>query len=140
MTHNTLYERLVDEDENTVLGYVAYGLYKSAKREWLIDFKATNRRDPTAEEVAAYVSAYTDQTLSAFRNQAAGVLAAFAEEAVEDARQGIVEDALRGSFWGSVWQSIVANVAYTAILLALVIVLAFAGVDVLGIYEKVRGN
>jgi hypothetical protein len=140
MTHNTLYERFVDQGDNEVQGYIAYGLYKNAKREWVIGFKAANNRDPTPDEVASYVSAYTEQTIATFETQAAGVLAAFAEGAVADAQPGIVEDALRGSFWASVWQSITANTLYTLILLALVLVLAFAGVDVLGVYEKISGK
>ncbi len=140
MTHNTLYERFVDQGDNEVQGYIAYGLYKNAKREWVVGFKEANDREPTSEEVAAYVSAYTDQTIATYETQAAAVLAAFAEGAVADARADIVEEALRGSFWGSVWQSIFANALYTLALLALVLVLAFAGVDILGVYEKIAGK
>ena len=140
MTHNALYERFVDQGDSAVQGYIAYGLYKNAKREWFISFKATHARDPTADEVASYVSAYTDQMIETYETQAAGVLTAFAEGAVADARAGIVEEALRGSSWGSIGQSITANALYTVILIALVIVLALTGVDVLGLYEKITGK
>ena len=140
MTHNALYERFVDQGDSAVQGYIAYGLYKNAKREGLISFKATYARDPTAEEMASCVSAYTDQMIETYETQAAGVLTAFAEGAVADARAGIVEEALRGSTWGSIGQSIAANALYTVILIALVIVLALTGVDVLGLYEKITGK
>lgn len=138
MTHNTLYERFVDQGGNQVQGYIAYGLYKSAKREWVINFKAANGREPNAKEIANYVQAYTEQTIEAFETQAAGVLVGFADGAIADAKADIVAEALRGSFWGSVWQSIFANAVYTLILIALVLVLAFAGVDLLGLFAKVE--
>ena len=90
--------------------------------------------------VASYVSAYTDQMIETYETQAAGVLTAFAEGAVADARAGIVEEALRGSSWGSIGQSIAANALYTVILLALVVFLALGGVDVLGLYERITGK
>ena len=67
-------------------------------------------------------------------------MAEFADDAIADAKPDIVEAALRGSFWGSVLQSIAANMIYTAILLAVVVVLAFLGVDVIGLYEKITGK
>lgn len=140
MTHNTLYERFVDEGDNRVQGFIAYGLYKNAKREWVMDFKTTNSRDPTPAELATYVSAFTDQTIATYETQAAAALAAFAEGAIADARADIVEEALRGSFWSSVWQSIFASALYTMILIALAVSLALAGVDVLGVLETIAGK
>ena len=90
--------------------------------------------------MASYVSAYTDQMIETYETQAAGVLTAFAEGAVADARAGIVEDALRGSSGGSIGQSIAAHALYTVILITFVIVLALTGVDVLGLYEKITGK
>lgn len=140
MTHNTLYERFVDNGGNEVQGFIAYGLYKNAKREWVIAFKAAHDREPTANEIAAYVSTYTDQTIATYETQAAAALAEFAEDAVENARPEIVEEALRGSFWASVGQSIFANALYTLVLVALVLVLAFAGVDIEGVYQRIVGK
>ena len=140
MTHNPLYDRFVDQGDNRIQGYIAYGLYKNAKREWIVNFKNANSRDPTVDEIATYVSAFTEQTIATYETQASGVLVEFADGAIADAKSNIVETALRGSFWGSVFQSIAANMIYTAILLAVVVVLALVGVDVLGIYEKIAGK
>ncbi len=105
-----------------------------------MNFKNANSRDPTVDEIATYVSAFTEQTIATYETQASGVLVEFADGAIADAKSNIVETALRGSFWGSVYQSIAANMIYTAILLAVVVVLALVGVDVLGIYEKITGK
>ncbi len=128
-----MYERLVDGSSNTVQGYIAYGLYKNAKREWIRQFEAEKGRAPRPAEVQGYVDAYTAQMRDVFEAQAAGVLAQFAEGAVSDAKPGIVEAALKGGFWRSVGQSIAANVLYTLGLIALVVVLKWAGVDLLSI-------
>ncbi len=133
MPYNTMYERLVDGSSNTVQGYIAYGLYKNAKREWIRQFEAEKGRAPRPAEVQGYVDAYTAQMRDVFEAQAAGVLAQFAEGAVSDAKPGIVEAALKGGFWRSVGQSIAANVLYTLGLIALVVVLKWAGVDLLSI-------
>lgn len=140
MTHNTMYERLVDQSGNKVQGFIAYGLYKTAKREWVRKFEADHGRPPRAAEVAAYVSAFTPQTVDAFEAQARGVLAQFAGGIIADARPEIVEEALKGEFWKNVFQSMAANAIYTVILIAIALVLAAAGVDLIGIVTTVEAK
>ena len=135
MTYNAMYERLVDAGSNQVHGYIAYGLYKNAKREWIRQFEADNGRRPKVAEVKAYVDAYTPQMIEVFRDQAGGVLAQFAEGAVADAKPTIVEHALRGNFTRALWQAIAANAVYTLILVAIVVILGWAGVDMLSLLE-----
>jgi hypothetical protein len=137
MTYNTMYERLVDQGGNKVQGFIAYGLYKTAKREWVRKYEADHGRPPKAAEVAAYVSAYTPQTIDAFEAQAAGVLTQFAGGVVSDARPEIVEETLKGTFWKAIIQSIVANAIYTVILIVIAVVLASAGIDLLGIVTAI---
>ena len=133
-----MYERLVDQVDNKVQGYVAYGLYKTAKREWMQEFVATQQRKPRPAEVEAYVTAFTPQMVEAFKSQAASALVAFSDSVVADARPEIVESALRGGFWRSVWQSISANAIYTVGLFVVALIIASAGVDLLGVFDKVR--
>lgn len=140
MTHNTMYERLVDQSGNKVQGFIAYGLYKTAKREWVREFEAGRGRPPRAAEVTAYVSGYTPQTVDAFEAQAKGVLAQFAGGIIADARPEIVEEALKGEFWKNVFQSMTANAIYTVILIAIALVLAAAGVDFIGIVSTVEAR
>lgn len=138
MTHNTMYERLVDQSGNKVQGFIAYGLYKTAKREWVRKYEADHGRAPKVAEIAAYVSAYTPQTIDAFEAQAAGVLSQFAGGVVSDARPEIVEETLKGTFWKAVVQSIVANAIYTVILIAIALILGAAGIDLLEIVTAVK--
>ena len=128
-----MYERLVDGSANPVQGYIAYGLYKSAKREWVRQFEAERGRPPKAPEIRGYVEAYTPQMRNVFDAQAAGVLAEFADGAVSGARPMIVEHALRGTVWRAIWQAITANAIYTLLLIAAVVILNRAGVDILSL-------
>jgi len=133
MPYNAMYERLVDDSANTVQGYIAYGLYKNAKREWIRQFEGEHGRRPRPLEVQAYVDAYTAQMRETFETQAAGVLAQFADGAVADSKPAIVEAALKGGVWRAIWQSIAANAIYTIILIGLVVILKRAGIDLLSL-------
>ncbi len=138
MTHNTMYERLVVQSDNRVQGFIAYGLYKTAKREWVRKYLADHGRTPRAAEVAAYVSAYTSQTIDAFEAQAAAVLSQFAGGVVSDARPEIVEETLKGTFWKAVAQSIVGSAIYTVILIIIALILSAAGIDLLEIGTAIK--
>jgi hypothetical protein len=133
-----MYERLVDQSGNKVQGFIAYGLYKTAKREWVRGFEIDKGRPPKPGEIAAYVSTYTQQTTDAFEAQAASALAQFASGVIADARPEIVEETLKGSFWKSVIQSISANAIYTVILIAIALVLAAAGIDIVSVFDAVK--
>lgn len=57
-TYNEVFERLVT-DPDDIEGFIAYGLYKQAKREWLIDFHSRLGRAPNANELKAYNQTWT---------------------------------------------------------------------------------
>ncbi len=86
-----------------------------------------------------YVEAYTPQMQDVFDAQAAGVLAQFAEGAVSDAKPTIVEHALKGTASRAIWQAIFANAIYTLMLIAVVIILDRAGVDLLSLAVSADG-
>ena len=135
-----MYERLVDQGGNEVSGYIAYGLYKHAKREWVRNFEADHGgRSPDGAEQASYVATYTPQIMAALETQANSILAQFASGAVDDARPEILKEALRGSAVKAIGLSLVANGIYTLLLIALVLILRYAGVDLLGIFDTARG-
>ena len=51
-----IFPRLVKGDgaAEKLLGFIAYGLYQDAKREWISDFRAREKRYPLDEELHAY--------------------------------------------------------------------------------------
>ncbi|WP_174280367.1 hypothetical protein [Sphingomonas bacterium] len=132
MAYNTLFEQLHDADDDEVRGLIAYGLYKIAKREW-VQLTSANGKPPTPAELKAYQETWTPANIASKRAEADQVLRSYSDEVVRQERPRIIEEALRGSFWNSVLVNIVSAFIYTLILIALVVVLKVAGVDLLSI-------
>ncbi len=81
-THSHVFDELISSPED-LPGLVAYGLYKSRKRQWISDFETANGKPPTKEECLGYSFGFRDQSLSALREEAEGALFRFAEDVIE---------------------------------------------------------
>lgn len=124
-------------DLDLLRGLVAYGLYKIAKREWASELFAGENRPPKEDELAAYVRTWTPSQIDGKREQAETILAQYAEAVVAAATPAIEKEALRGRFWRFVGHGIAANVLYTLLLILIAVILKWAGVDLLGLAEKI---
>ncbi len=112
---------------------VAYGIYKTSKREWITEFAEQNARTPNDQELSAYAATWTPQLLQNANDAASSALAAYAESVIEEARPGILKDALKGSGVRAVLLNMLAALLYTVALIFVVIVLKWAGVDLLSL-------
>ncbi|KAB0676717.1 hypothetical protein [Aureimonas leprariae] len=140
--YNPLYERFVTDDQSTsdqLTGMVAYGLYKQAKREWTTAHYERHGRKPSEDELASYIATWTPSMVQNLREQANGIVLAFGGFLVEENAPRIREEALRGTFWKAVGVSIFAAALYTLGLIALLVILRIAGVDILSILTSVNG-
>jgi hypothetical protein len=135
-SYNPIFERLVDEEKDLVLGLVAYGCYKIAKREWVESVRVNTGCRPMPDQLRAYSETWTPSRLESARKQADLVPAAHTNRFLESRRAEMLTEALRGSFWRSVWPSMFASALYTLALIALVIIASRAGVDLLGIVDS----
>ena len=129
--HSTVYERLVDDapdNHSQIVGLIAYGLYKAAKREWVLNYVKVNGRSPTSSQVQSYTSAQTQTVLDSFRSQGADILGDYAESVVFEARPEIEKEALRGNFWRAFYPSIAASFVFALIVALLVFVAAYSGI------------
>jgi hypothetical protein len=144
--HNPIFSRFVQANSpdsvEKLEGLVAYGLYKSAKREWAEAIWEREKRKPTHDELAAYISAWTPALLQGKEHEARAVLAAYADAVVEAAKPGIREEAFLAALKGNIWKvlgiGLLTNLIYTVFLIAIVLVLQWAGVDLLGLMEKLK--
>jgi hypothetical protein len=137
--YNPIFERFVDPERpeaEQLTGIVAYGLYKIAKREWASELHNREERRPNEEELAAYIRTWTESRIKGTLEQAEGIMGTFSAVVVESASPEIREDALRGSFWEGVWRNIAANALYTLGLIAIVVILKWAGVDLLSLFKS----
>ena len=140
--YNPMFERLVGppDGETPLEGFIAYGLYKIAKREWVSGFRAREGRRPSDAELNSYVSTWTASQLQGAKERAAQALAEFAAIIIEEEEPKTLRRALKGSFWRSFWPSIFASFIYTLVLIALALILTWAGIDLLGVFRNVKGQ
>lgn len=139
MSYNRLFETFVDNQPSKILGYVAYGLYKESKRQWVQQETSTRGVAPTDTQIRGHVGSYTPALQDSLLKSAETALAAFAAEAIEEAKPAIVQEALRGSAASAIRIGLLTNLIYTVLLVALAIVLKYAGVDILGIFQSTKG-
>jgi hypothetical protein len=103
-----IFPRLVKEGGGEkLLGFIAYGLYQDAKREWISDFQAREKRYPSEEELRIYERSWTTSRLEALENAAAQLVAAYTDSVVTQAEKQILRSALTGGYWRAVWQAFV---------------------------------
>lgn len=141
--YNKVFEKFVGDSPDgmsDIIGIVAYGIYKNAKREWATDFRSTYNKAPSQDDLNAYHATWTPAQIQSARNSAAQVMAEYADSVISNEEPRILRDALRGTFWPSVGTSIFANVVYTLALIAIAIVLARAGIDLIGLLSTAAKN
>lgn len=138
--HNPIFAKFVDGSGDPLLGYVAYGIYKSRKREWAAEHAKRTGNPPAASELAAYHATWTDGLIESTRQIAEASLGAYADVVVAEETPEILKEALRGSFWRDVGVSIFAAFIFTLILILLAVILAISGIDLLAILSALRGN
>ena len=133
MAHNPIFTKLVVDGDDKLRGMVAYGIYKTSKREWIQAFADEHGRPPMAAELSAYAGTWTPQLIQNATDAATSALAEFASGAIDEARPAILKDALKGDAMRSVLLNMLSALLYTLALIAMVVVLKRAGVDVLSI-------
>lgn len=135
---NPIFENLVGppNEENKIVGYIAYGEYKKSKREWTKKIRDTQHRGPTDEELRQFIESWTESRIEGLKKEAYQIVAEFTSEVVEEVKPDIEREALRGQFWKGVSQSILGASLYTLLLIGIATVLRFAGIDFLSILNS----
>lgn len=128
--YNEVFERLVVAPDD-IEGFIAYGLYKQAKREWLVDFIAEHDRRPRPAELEAFSRHWTPTTLQSLRETAESALSAYAQSAVQDETPTIQRDALTKGrpLWKDVLIGVVAALTYSVILVVAALLIRIFGND-----------
>jgi len=138
---NTIFQRLTVEPDDLV-GLIAYGLYKQAKRDWVLRYKNKHRSYPEQSDMQAYHDHFSDDDLLRFRSQAESMMLDFAEVIVEDRRLMIEDNARNGElkdiktaiiskiadstkFWDQVKASVIAWVISLALTVLIITVFNF---------------
>ena len=134
-----IFPRLVNEAEGAgqkLIGFIAYGLYHDAKREWISDFRTREGRYPDDEELREYERSWTPSRLEALQNAAVQAIAAYTDSIVSQAETQILRNALKGSFSRAAWRWVGGAMLYTLIVTGVIVVLAKSGIDLIGILTR----
>ena len=138
-------------DFNDQAGLMAYALYERDKRDFLADWQARYGRPASSEQLAAFAAAVlTEGQRQRYRMDGEANLEAYANKALERERPLITEAAVTGrieiaarrienaSRWGrQIPAGIAAALIYTLLLIAILLVLRYAGVDLESILDQV---
>ena len=134
-----VFPRLVNEAEGTeqkLIGFIAYGLYHDAKREWISDFRSQEGRDPHDAELRDYERSWTASRLEGLKNAAVQSIAAYTDSVLSQAETQILRNALKGGVWRAVWCGLVGALLYTLMVIGLIVILARSGIDLKGFFER----
>lgn len=123
---------------------VAYALYKRHKREWARGILKETGTDPTPAQDAEFARALsTDSSLDRLRQDANGMLVAFANQVLDDERPYIEEEAIpkrvdaairslesSNSFFRQVASGTLSSIITIAVLVLLTLSIGLFGIDV----------
>jgi len=120
--YNFIYSKLVD-DENDILGIIAYSMYKRQKIEYIQTIIRKHGREPTDEEFQNfYAISNSDSQLENYQSQAIALANQFLEEALAEKARDIEEffsertrqeiRNIRPSFVSGIFQSLIGSVIF----------------------------
>lgn len=118
-----------DTPERKLVGFIAFGLFEEARREWASEFREREGRYPDEREVRAYERSWTASRLEGLRNAAVQLVAAYAEVVARQLETEVLRGALKGRFWRGVGVWLFSAVVFTVVVLGTVIALSRYGLD-----------
>lgn len=142
--YNQIYEKLSADE--SVVGKVAYALYKQNKREWNLNYQARCGAPPTQDKIDAHVIGITKYDLARYTEQAEEILAGFAHVIGEDlekktyklAHESAITKAAttafkefkseiskQSGFWYSIGMNMLGAFAYSFVLLVVFLVIVY---------------
>lgn len=140
--NNPVFE-LLEADSDDLECLIAYALYKQHKREWAQSFERQNGQKPSPADDSAFANAVcTDAQLNRYRQNAADLMIAFANQVAEEERPEIEREAITArveaaasavsgsaSFGKQVLTGLVSSLITTFVLIILTVASALFGVD-----------
>lgn len=143
--YNFIYSELVDDD-NDIVGHIAYSLYKSDKIKYIEDFKNKNHgQEPTEDDLKNFHEVCCIQAnIDRYKMQAVSILQQFMSDTLSSTTKQIEDDyiksqdkhlkdiisPLKPSFWHGILQSIVGAFIFAIIVAAFAFINSYNANDV----------
>jgi len=123
----------VKEGGDLITAYIAYGIYKERKREFIIDRKTATGAPVPQSDIDVFHATWNGGQIDLAWDKADQMLATFAvsyaDEEKKEAVRSALKEAVRGKFWKDVWVSAIANLFFAIGTIALYLLLKFMGFD-----------
>ncbi|GAA0600754.1 hypothetical protein [Caenispirillum bisanense] len=142
--YNDVFESLVRLEAHGALpgvehieGFIAYGIYKHEKRQWLIDFRSRTGREPTEDEYREHARTYGAARRETLQTSARAILRNYQLAAVEKNRRWMREaitlyaKEARDPWRRGFIQSLAASFVFTLLLAAAAFILVAPPADLL---------
>src|ERR1700761_8160102 len=128
--YNLIYRKLVEDDDD-LLGIIAYSLYKRQKFEFIKNFKTKYGKEPEPSDFESFNDLAAGQLqLNSYFNEAQTLAQKFLDESLaadsaelEDKYSALAQETIRKakpSFWFGVWQGCVASFIFVILIGVLV--------------------
>ncbi len=148
--YNFIYEKLV-ENENDIIGHIAYALYKADKIKYIKTFESEHGSGQFSEEDLQHFHEISciDNNVDRYRLQAVQILQNFLDNALAETTTQIEKDVESRQkeilsriieplkpksksriFWNGVWQSIVGAFIFALIVAAFAFIATYSGSDI----------
>lgn len=142
--YNFIYSELV-EDDNDIVGHIAYSLYKSDKIKFIEEFKAKQGREPAEDDLRQFHEVCCIQSnIDRYKMQAISILQQFMSDTLASTTKQIEEDYKKAQdkhladivaplvpkFWWSILQSIIGAFIFALIVAAFAFIKTYNANDV----------
>ena len=143
--YNPIFENIfarIEEGGDEIIAYIAYGLYKEQKRDFLIQEKERLKGPVPQEQLDAFHRFINERQIELLWNAAAESLGRFAlnfadEEKKEAVREALA-DAVKGKFWQQVWVTASATFIFAIGSIVIYFGLRFIGFDLIDQLNKLE--
>jgi len=115
--------------EAKLIGFIAFGLYEEARREWASEFRDREGRYPDESEVRAYEKSWTASRLEGLRGASVQLVAAYADVVAGQLESEMLRGALKGRFWRGVGVWLFSAVCFALVALGVFVALSRSGID-----------
>ncbi len=144
--YSYIFSKLVENDTD-IVGHIAYALYKSDKVNYIENFKESNKREPTDEDLDAFHSVSSQiESVRKYRFVAAHILRDFLDNSLDESIEKIEQDCANRhaeilkdvikpllpkkkstTFWHGVLQSVAGAFIFAIIVAAFVFIKNYKG-------------
>jgi hypothetical protein len=135
-SHVTSFQKINAKITDHLMASVAFGVFMRAESCWL----ETN--EPNEANCRTYHSMLTDFQIDRIRDDATRILNEYANRIVEEKRAEFLDEMSRHHKgfrrWG-VWEAFLGSFFWTAVLIAVSIIVQRAGIDILEVYKHATG-